>query len=43
LEDVLETILGHEIVDETDREVDLQELARRRRNQALKVLKREKA
>jgi CBS domain containing-hemolysin-like protein len=42
LEDVLETILGYEIVDETDREVDLQELARRRRNKALKTLKTQK-
>ncbi len=31
LEDVLETLLGVEIVDETDRVVDMRELARRRR------------
>ncbi|MBM4328855.1 MAG: HlyC/CorC family transporter [Deltaproteobacteria bacterium] len=33
LEDLIETILGDEIVDETDRAVDLQELARQRRTQ----------
>ncbi|MCG8456855.1 MAG: hemolysin family protein [Holophagales bacterium] len=30
LEDVMETLIGEEIVDETDRDVDLQEVARRR-------------
>lgn len=34
LEDVLEAILGAEIVDEFDEAVDMQELARRRRDQA---------
>jgi len=29
LEDLIETLLGREIVDETDREIDLQERARR--------------
>lgn len=33
LEDLVETLLGHEIVDETDRAVDLQEIARRKRPQ----------
>jgi CBS domain containing-hemolysin-like protein len=33
LEDLIETLLGHEIVDETDKAVDLQEIARRRRPQ----------
>lgn len=33
LEDLIETLLGHEIVDETDKAVDLQEIARRRRRQ----------
>lgn len=33
LEDLVETLLGNEIVDETDRVVDLQERARRMRNQ----------
>lgn len=33
LEDLIETLLGDEIVDETDRVVDLQESARRRRRQ----------
>ena len=31
LEDLLETLLGEEIVDETDTNVDMRELARRRR------------
>jgi CBS domain containing-hemolysin-like protein len=31
LEDLLETLLGEEIVDETDPTVDMRELARRRR------------
>ena len=35
LEDVLEEIIGREIVDETDEVVDLRELARRRRRQAM--------
>lgn len=35
LEDVLESLLGKEIVDETDTTVDLQESARRRRGQLL--------
>lgn len=42
LEDVLEAILGYEIVDETDREVDLQQLAKRRRDLALEKLQEEK-
>jgi CBS domain containing-hemolysin-like protein len=33
LEDLIETLLGKEIVDETDKAVDLQEMARRRRPQ----------
>jgi CBS domain containing-hemolysin-like protein len=33
LEDVLEALLGQEIVDETDQAVDMQELARRRRRE----------
>ena len=33
LEDLIETLLGHEIVDETDKAVDLQEIARKRRSQ----------
>jgi CBS domain containing-hemolysin-like protein len=33
LEDLLETLLGEEIVDETDKAVDLQEIARLRRRQ----------
>lgn len=33
LEDLIETLLGKEIVDETDREIDLQERARRIRSQ----------
>ncbi len=33
LEDLLETLLGHEIVDETDVAVDLQEIARKKRTQ----------
>ena len=35
LEDVLEEVIGREIVDETDEVVDLRELARRRRRQAV--------
>ncbi len=35
LEDLIETLLGHEIVDETDKAVDLQEIARRKRTQKL--------
>ncbi len=34
LEDVMETLLGREIIDESDRVVDMQELARRRREGA---------
>ena len=34
LEDVLEEVLGHEIVDEFDQAVDMRELARRRRREA---------
>ncbi|MCM0756746.1 hemolysin family protein [Desulfovibrio aminophilus] len=37
LEDVLEEILGSEIVDETDQVVDMRELARRRRSQITKT------
>ncbi len=33
LEDVIETLLGVEIVDETDRAVDMRELARRLQQQ----------
>ena len=33
LEDVLEEILGREIVDETDQVVDMREMARRRRSE----------
>lgn len=32
LEDLLETLLGHEIVDEHDKAIDLQEVARKRKN-----------
>jgi CBS domain containing-hemolysin-like protein len=32
LEDLLETVLGAEIVDETDKVVDLQKLARKRKH-----------
>jgi len=35
LEDVLEELIGREIVDETDMVADLRELARRRRRQAM--------
>ena len=35
LEDVLEEILGREIVDETDQVTDLRALARRRREETL--------
>ena len=35
LEDVLETILGKEIVDESDQVADMRELAHRRRQQTL--------
>ena len=35
LEDVLEELIGREIVDEDDEVVDLRELARRRRRQAM--------
>ncbi len=36
LEDLIETLLGKEIVDETDREIDLQERAKRLRDQNIK-------
>ena len=36
LEDIIETLLGLEIVDETDTVVDLQVLAKKRRKQYLK-------
>ena len=32
LEDLLETLLGHEIVDENDHAIDLQEVARKRKD-----------
>jgi CBS domain containing-hemolysin-like protein len=35
LEDVIEEILGQEIVDETDQVVDMREMARQRRKQIL--------
>jgi len=35
LEDLIETLLGNEIVDETDRDIDLQERARRLRDKSL--------
>ena len=41
LEDVLEEIIGREIVDETDEVVDLRELARRRRRQAMENIESE--
>jgi CBS domain containing-hemolysin-like protein len=34
LEDLLETVLGAEIVDETDKVVDLQKLARKRKKKS---------
>jgi CBS domain containing-hemolysin-like protein len=36
LEDVLESVLGEEIVDEADSAVDMQEVARRRRREHFK-------
>jgi CBS domain containing-hemolysin-like protein len=36
LEDLLETVLGAEIVDETDTVVDLQKLARKRKKKQTK-------
>lgn len=36
LEDLIETLLGKEIVDETDRDIDLQELARRIRDEGVR-------
>ena len=36
LEDVLEEILGREIVDEVDQVTDMRELARRRRQETLR-------
>lgn len=41
LEDVLEEIIGREIVDETDEVVDLRELARRRRRQAMENIEKQ--
>ncbi len=38
LEDIIETLLGLEIVDETDTVVDLQELAKKRRKKYLKEI-----
>ena len=38
LEDVLEEVLGREIVDEFDLEVDMREFARRRREETVKGL-----
>ena len=29
LEDILETLIGHEIVDESDKDIDMQKLAKR--------------
>ena len=40
LEDLLETILGDEIVDESDSVVDLRELAKQRRDERLKGMRR---
>ncbi|NOZ46569.1 MAG: CBS domain-containing protein [Chlorobi bacterium] len=38
MEDVLETILGVEIVDEADKEVDMREVAKKKRDQRIKSL-----
>jgi CBS domain containing-hemolysin-like protein len=38
LEDILETLLGVEIVDETDRNVDLQALARKKWKERAKAI-----
>lgn len=39
LEDVLEEILGKEIVDETDQVADMRELARTRREELLRTMR----
>ncbi|NJL59253.1 MAG: hypothetical protein HC887_05995 [Desulfobacteraceae bacterium] len=41
LEDVIETMLGAEIVDENDSVVDLQKLARKQRQKRFEMLKTE--
>ena len=43
LEDVIESLVGSEIVDETDEEVDLQEAARRRARAVLKASREEES
>lgn len=42
LEDVVETLLGHEIIDETDAVADLQRLARQRQAERVRALERER-